>query len=67
MRLKIAGVVSISWSNNAGVSYRAVQEHLEEKDEVEQFAVNYFGPMKLVRRVLPFMRNQHWGRIIIVS
>jgi short-subunit dehydrogenase len=53
--------------NNAGVSYRAVQEHLEEKDEIEQFAVNYFGPMKLVRRVLPHMRAQRWGRIINVS
>jgi NAD(P)-dependent dehydrogenase (short-subunit alcohol dehydrogenase family) len=53
--------------NNAGVSYRAVQEHIEEKDKIEQFAVNYFGPIKLIRRALPHIRAQRWGRIINVS
>ena len=53
--------------NNAGVSYRAVQEHIEEKDKIEQFAVNYFGPIKLIRRALPHIRAQRWGRIIKVS
>lgn len=53
--------------NNAGVSYRAVQEHLTEKDETHQFAVNYFAPMRLIRRVLPHMRAQKFGRIINVS
>lgn len=53
--------------NNAGVSYRAVQEHLTEKDEFDQFAVNYFAPMRLIRRVLPHMRSQKFGRIVNVS
>lgn len=53
--------------NNAGVSYRAVQEHLTEDDEFDQFDVNYFAPMRLIRRVLPYMRQQRFGRIINVS
>lgn len=53
--------------NNAGISYRAVQEHLTEAEESDQFAVNYFGPMRLIRLVLPHMRAKKFGRIINVS
>lgn len=53
--------------NNAGVSYRAVQEHLTDEDEKHQFDVNYFAPMRLIRRVLPKMRRQKRGHIINVS
>ncbi len=53
--------------NNAGISYRAVQEHLTEVDEELQFNVNYFAPMRLTRAVLPYMRRQRSGHIINVS
>lgn len=65
--------VEVEWGgvdvlvNNAGVSYRAVQEHLTDEDEKHQFDVNYFAPMRLIRRVLPNMRRQKRGHIINVS
>src|SRR5690606_8275736 len=53
--------------NNAGISYRAVVEHMNDKDEQLQMAVNYFGPVALIRLVLPFMREQGRGKIINIS
>lgn len=53
--------------NNAGIAFRAVIEHLSEADLQLQLAVNCIGPVELIRRVLPHMRGQRWGRIINVS
>ncbi|AFX99747.1 SDR family oxidoreductase [Bdellovibrio bacteriovorus] len=53
--------------NNAGISYRAVVEHMTEKDEELQMATNYFGPMGLIRLCLPHMRETGRGKIINVS
>jgi NAD(P)-dependent dehydrogenase (short-subunit alcohol dehydrogenase family) len=53
--------------NNAGLMMRAVLEHASEQDHLEQFAVNYRGPMELIRLILPKMRERRSGRIINVS
>lgn len=53
--------------NNAGISYRSVIEHMTSKDESLQMATNYFGPMSLIRAVLPNMRQKGRGKIINVS
>lgn len=53
--------------NNAGISYRSVIEHMTEKDEQLQMATNYFGPMGMIRLVLPHMREAGRGKIINVS
>lgn len=53
--------------NNAGVSYRAVVEHMNVAEEQDQFDVNYFGPVGLIRLVLPHMRRLGRGKIINVS
>lgn len=53
--------------NNAGVSYRAVVEHMNVTEEQHQFDVNYFGPVGLIRSVLPHMRKLGRGKIINVS
>lgn len=53
--------------NNAGVSYRAVVEHMDEQSERNQMAVNFHGPMSLIRAVLPAMRKSGRGKIISVS
>jgi short-subunit dehydrogenase len=53
--------------NNAGVSYRAVVEHMTVWDELHQFHTNYFGPANLIRSVLPYMRKIGRGKIINVS
>lgn len=53
--------------NNAGVMYRSVVEHMAEQDEYNQMATNYFGPMALIRLVLPSMRARGRGKIINIS
>jgi NAD(P)-dependent dehydrogenase (short-subunit alcohol dehydrogenase family) len=53
--------------NNAGISYRAVVEHMTPDDELRQMATNYLGPMNLTRIVLPIMRQARRGHIINVS
>lgn len=53
--------------NNAGVAFRAVTEHFREAEAREQLAVNFHGPMELIRLVLPKMRERRRGRIINVS
>ena len=53
--------------NNAGISYRAVAEHVTESERLAQLAANFLGPMELIRLVLPHMRQQRYGRIINVS
>ena len=53
--------------NNAGVAYRAVMEHLEDRDEEDQFHINYLGPLHLIRLVIPGMRARRSGHIINLS
>jgi short-subunit dehydrogenase len=53
--------------NNAGVAYRAVLEHVTERELLSQMQVNFLGPMELARDVLPGMRARRYGRIVNVS
>ena len=53
--------------NNAGLSYRAVAEHVTEPERLAQLDANFIGPMELTKLVLPHMRAQRYGRIINVS
>ena len=53
--------------NNAGISYRAVVEHMSDEDEQMQMATNFTAPMALIRSVLPSMRKKRDGRIINIS
>ena len=53
--------------NNAGVSYRAVVEHVVEQERLEQMNVNFRSPMEMIRLVLPNMRAKRAGRIITIS
>lgn len=53
--------------NNAGISYRAVLEHMTPADEFRQMETNYFAPVELIRLVLPHMRILGRGKIINIS
>lgn len=53
--------------NNAGYAHRGAVEEVE-KSEIERiFQTNLFGPLHLIRAVLPHMRRTHSGLIINVS
>ncbi|WP_413583061.1 SDR family oxidoreductase [Bdellovibrio sp. HCB288] len=72
-RIEIINHIHKKWGgvdilvNNAGISYRSVIEHMTAKDELLQMETNYLGPMGLIRRVLPYMRETGRGKIINVS
>lgn len=53
--------------NNAGVSYRAVVEHVAENERLTQMNVNFRSPMEMIRMVLPRMREKRAGRVITIS
>lgn len=60
------GAVNV-FISNAGISYRAVVEHMSPQDEINQMNTNYIGPLELVRLILPALRNIGRGKIIAVS
>jgi short-subunit dehydrogenase len=72
-RQKLVSEVMAKWQNidilvnNAGISYRSVVEHMTDSDEILQMTTNYFGPVGLIRAVLPFMREKGRGKIINIS
>lgn len=53
--------------NNAGHGYRAAVEEADESDVDELFATNFFGPVTLIKAVLPGMRKRRSGTIVNVS
>jgi NAD(P)-dependent dehydrogenase (short-subunit alcohol dehydrogenase family) len=53
--------------NNAGYGYRAAVEEGDEADVAQLFATNVFGPVALLKAVLPGMRQRRTGAIVNVS
>ena len=53
--------------NNAGHGYRAAVEEASDDQVRELFATNFFGPVALIREVLPSMRERRTGTIVTVS
>lgn len=53
--------------NNAGYGYRSAVEEGDPKDVELLFDTNFFGPIELIKEVLPVMRAQKSGSIINVS
>ncbi len=52
---------------NAGFGISGAVEFTEIADAQRQFDVNFWGAMRCLRAVLPHMREQRFGRIIITS
>jgi NAD(P)-dependent dehydrogenase (short-subunit alcohol dehydrogenase family) len=53
--------------NNAGFGSYGAVEDVPLKDARYQLEVNVFGAARLIQLVLPYMRQQHFGRIINIS
>jgi NAD(P)-dependent dehydrogenase (short-subunit alcohol dehydrogenase family) len=53
--------------NNAGHGYRAAVEEASVDEVDELFVTNFFGPVDLIKEVLPQMRQRRAGTIVNVS
>jgi NAD(P)-dependent dehydrogenase (short-subunit alcohol dehydrogenase family) len=53
--------------NNAGYGYRAAVEEGDAADVQRLFATNFFGPVALIKAVLPGMRARRSGAIVNIS
>ncbi|OAG11207.1 NAD(P)-binding protein [Paraphaeosphaeria sporulosa] len=53
--------------NNAGYSIYAPIETMTEAEARSQLETNYFGPLRLIRAVLPHMRQRRSGVIVNIS
>ncbi|MCY1136767.1 oxidoreductase [Actinoplanes sp. Pm04-4] len=53
--------------NNAGYGYRAAVEEGDDEDVRRLFATNFFGPVALIKAVLPGMRQRRSGTIVNIS
>ena len=53
--------------NNAGYGYRAAVEEGEEDAVAQLFATNFFGPVAMIKAVLPSMRRRRSGAIVNIS
>lgn len=53
--------------NNAGYGYRAAVEEGEIESVDQLFQTNFFGPIELIKEVLPNMRKNKYGAIANVS
>ena len=53
--------------NNAGYGYRGAVEEGDEREVAELFATNVFGPIAMMKAVLPGMRARRRGAILNIS
>ncbi|MDP1803684.1 MAG: SDR family NAD(P)-dependent oxidoreductase, partial [Acidimicrobiales bacterium] len=53
--------------NNAGFSRSGAIETVPVADARRQFETNVFGPSRLAQLVLPAMRAQGWGKIVVLG
>jgi NAD(P)-dependent dehydrogenase (short-subunit alcohol dehydrogenase family) len=64
--LSTAGTIDVL-VNNAGVAPQAAVERMTDLESRQVFEANFFGPLCLIRAVLPTMRAQSSGAIVNVA
>jgi NAD(P)-dependent dehydrogenase (short-subunit alcohol dehydrogenase family) len=53
--------------NNAGYGHEGIMEESPLREMRRQFDVNVFGPVAMMKAVLPFMRKRRRGRILNIT
>jgi short-subunit dehydrogenase len=53
--------------NNAGIIHAGPSEHTKLEDFAEAMAVHFWGPLHLMREVIPLMKRQGGGRIVNIA
>jgi short-subunit dehydrogenase len=53
--------------NNAGAGINGPLEEIPEEEIQRNFNINFFGPLNVIKAVLPQMRKQHSGLIINIT
>lgn len=53
--------------NNAGYSVRASIEEIDLEEMTQMFEVNVYGVIRMIQAVAPYMREQHYGKIINIG
>ena len=53
--------------SNAGVAHVSLAEETPMQEVRDLFETNFFGAVRMIRSVLPMMRRQRHGRIVVVS
>lgn len=53
--------------NSAGASYKGYFEEMSPQQVEAQLAINLVGPMNVTRAVLPVMREQGSGHLVVIS
>lgn len=53
--------------NNAGVYYYSRIEKMTDEDILYSFKLNSLAPYLLTKKVVPYMKNKNWGRIINIG
>ncbi|KAI8948347.1 hypothetical protein F4801DRAFT_604498 [Xylaria longipes] len=53
--------------NNAGYAFIGGVEDTSEEEVQDQLNVNFWGPLRAIRAILPFMRAKRRGNIVLIS
>lgn len=53
--------------NNAGYSLLGAWENISEEDAKKEFETNVWGPQKVMKAVIPGMRDRHSGTIVNIT
>lgn len=52
---------------NASIQYRKAWNEITDEEFDKQIAVNFKASLKLIQKYAPYMKKQHWGRIVTVG
>ena len=64
--IKIEGSIDVL-INNAGVGITGPLEEIPEIEIENNFKTNFFGPLNIIKKILPFMRSKKSGLIINIT